>query len=234
MVAILSMSTITATLDFLKIKLFWNNGYDVIIPVHNVTNKIFSCDWIFNADVVTQIKVLEKTEVITTSIWYGFDHTSQFFCGVLLFQVKWFETGIRYDLEIFYQCGKSMKLKVIKAKSVKVTGEELVGGLLAPTTISRANRKPYVYLYTSLSQLSCLFGLCVYCCIMQFYITSNHINTYAYWKIYFLIMHALKRALIPVSINTNKMFSIYEYFEFVRKDWTTYYTLSCLNLRSKN
>ena len=47
-------------------------------------------------------------------------------------------------------------------------------------------------------------------------------------------MHALKHALIPVSINTNKIFSIYEYIEFVRKDWTTYHTLSCLNLRSKN
>ena len=68
MVAILSMLTITATLDFLEIKLFWNSGYDVIISVHDVTNKIFSCDSIFNADVVTQIKVLEKTEVLTTSI----------------------------------------------------------------------------------------------------------------------------------------------------------------------
>ena len=25
-------------------KVFWNKGYDVIIPVHNVINEILSCD----------------------------------------------------------------------------------------------------------------------------------------------------------------------------------------------
>ena len=43
MVAIL-MSGKMATLDFLKIKLFQNEGYDVIIYVHDVTNQILSCD----------------------------------------------------------------------------------------------------------------------------------------------------------------------------------------------
>ena len=33
-----------ATLGLLKIKLFWNKGYDIIISVHDVTNKISSCD----------------------------------------------------------------------------------------------------------------------------------------------------------------------------------------------
>ena len=42
MVAILTMSANLATLGFLKMKLFWNKGYDVIIYVYNVTNKIFS------------------------------------------------------------------------------------------------------------------------------------------------------------------------------------------------
>ena len=30
-----------ATLGFLKVKLFWNKGYNVIIYIHDVTNKIF-------------------------------------------------------------------------------------------------------------------------------------------------------------------------------------------------
>ena len=34
------MSAKTATLDLLKIKLFSNKGYDIIIPVYDVTNKI--------------------------------------------------------------------------------------------------------------------------------------------------------------------------------------------------
>ena len=36
------MSAKMATLDLFKIKVFWNKGYDVIIFVHNVTNKILS------------------------------------------------------------------------------------------------------------------------------------------------------------------------------------------------
>ena len=38
MVAILMMSAKLATLGLLKIKLFQNKGYDVINPVHDVTN----------------------------------------------------------------------------------------------------------------------------------------------------------------------------------------------------
>ena len=38
MVAILMMSAKLATLGLLKIKLFQNKGYDVINPVHDMTN----------------------------------------------------------------------------------------------------------------------------------------------------------------------------------------------------
>ena len=40
MVAILMMSTKLVTLGFLKINMFWKKGYDAIISVHDVTNKI--------------------------------------------------------------------------------------------------------------------------------------------------------------------------------------------------
>ena len=42
MVTILMTSAKMATLGLFKIKLLWNNSYDVIIPVHDVTNKILS------------------------------------------------------------------------------------------------------------------------------------------------------------------------------------------------
>ena len=44
MVTTLMMSAKMATLGLLKIKVFWNKGYDVIIYVHDVTNKILSGD----------------------------------------------------------------------------------------------------------------------------------------------------------------------------------------------
>ena len=52
MVAILMMAGKVATLDFLKIKLFQNEGYDVIIYVHDVTNQILSCDPNYIVDLV--------------------------------------------------------------------------------------------------------------------------------------------------------------------------------------
>ena len=40
----LMMSAKMATPGLLKIKIFWNKGYDVIIYVHDITNKILSRD----------------------------------------------------------------------------------------------------------------------------------------------------------------------------------------------
>ena len=52
MVAIGMMSAKMATLGLLKIKVFWNKGYDVIISVHDVTNKILSRNSNYIVDVV--------------------------------------------------------------------------------------------------------------------------------------------------------------------------------------
>ena len=38
------MSAKMATPGLLKITIFWNKGYDVIIPVNDVTNKVLSRD----------------------------------------------------------------------------------------------------------------------------------------------------------------------------------------------
>ena len=52
MVAILIISAKLAILGLLKIMIFWNNGYDVIIFVHDVTNKSLSYDSNFIVNVV--------------------------------------------------------------------------------------------------------------------------------------------------------------------------------------
>ena len=66
------MSAKMATPGFLKITVFWNKGYDVIIPVDDVTSKILSRDSINIVDAFMWAKFGNSSvfmrEVITTSI----------------------------------------------------------------------------------------------------------------------------------------------------------------------
>ena len=72
MVTIFMMSAKMAAPGVLKIKGFWKKVYDVIISVHDVTNKILSCDSNYNANVVMWTKFgnssISVREVIITSI----------------------------------------------------------------------------------------------------------------------------------------------------------------------
>ena len=72
MVAILIMSAKTTTPGFLKIRVFGNNGYDVIIFVHDVNNQILSPDSNYTIDVVMWPKFgncsISMRKVIITSI----------------------------------------------------------------------------------------------------------------------------------------------------------------------
>ena len=72
MVTILMMSAKLATLGLLKIKVFWNKGYDVIIFVYDVINKNLSRDSNYIVDVVMWPKFGNSStsmrEVIITSI----------------------------------------------------------------------------------------------------------------------------------------------------------------------
>ena len=72
MVTILMMSAKMATPGLRKIKVFWKKGYDVIIFVNDVTNKILSRDSNYIVDVVTWPKFgnsnISMREVIITSI----------------------------------------------------------------------------------------------------------------------------------------------------------------------
>ena len=66
------MSSKMATTGLLKITVFWNKGYDVIIPVNDVANKSLSHDSNYVVDVFMWPKFgnssISMREVITTSI----------------------------------------------------------------------------------------------------------------------------------------------------------------------
>ena len=91
MVTILMMSAKITTPDLLKIRIFWNKGYDVIVFVYDVTNKILSCDSNHIIDVVMWPKFVNcnssMRKVIITSILLGFDQKNRLFWGMVLVQV---------------------------------------------------------------------------------------------------------------------------------------------------
>ena len=66
------MSAKMATPGLFKIKVLWNIDYDVIISVHEVTNKILPCDSNYIVDAVMWPKCgnssISMREVIITSI----------------------------------------------------------------------------------------------------------------------------------------------------------------------
>ena len=77
MVAILMMSP-NWLLGLLKINLFQNKGYDVIIFVHDVINKILSRGSNYIIDVVMLPK-FGNFSIFATSILQGFDQKNQYF-----------------------------------------------------------------------------------------------------------------------------------------------------------
>ena len=77
MVATLMMSP-NWLLSLLKINLFQNKGYDVIIFVPDVINKILSLDSNYITDVVMGPK-FDNFSISTTSILLGFDQKNQYF-----------------------------------------------------------------------------------------------------------------------------------------------------------
>ena len=67
------MSAKIAIPDLLEIKVFWNKGYDVIIYVHDVNNKVLCLDSNYIVNVAMWPKFgnssISIREVIIISIW---------------------------------------------------------------------------------------------------------------------------------------------------------------------
>ena len=136
MVTILMMSAKMATLGLLKIKVFWNKGYDVIISVHDVTNKILSRDSNYIVDVVMWPKFgnsnISMREVII-GFYKNLTRKTNFFEGCSRFKLKNLGLRLGMALKFYTSLAKWLTLKVIRFRGliptfVEVTGEKLVGG----------------------------------------------------------------------------------------------------------
>ena len=72
MVTILLISAKLTTLGLLKVKIFWDKGYAILISIHDVTNNLLLRDSNYIADVVMWPKfdnsTLSMKEVIVNSI----------------------------------------------------------------------------------------------------------------------------------------------------------------------
>ena len=81
-----------ATPGLLKIMVFWNKFYDVIIRIDDVTNKILSRDSNYVVGVIMWPKFgnssISMKEVITISLLKWFDQKNHFFWEVVLVQIK--------------------------------------------------------------------------------------------------------------------------------------------------
>ena len=96
------MSAKLATLDFFKIKEFWNKGYDVVISSYDVTNKIALHDSKCILDKVIRPRYgnasISMKEVIVTSILWTFDQKNQIFWGIFL--VKFTNLGLALGMAL--------------------------------------------------------------------------------------------------------------------------------------
>ena len=95
MVAILMMSVKSATLGLLKIKVFWNRVYDVIISIYDVTKNYHMNDSSYIIDVVIWPNFLTSSismrEVITTSFLEGIDQKN--FLKTFFERCSWFKVN---------------------------------------------------------------------------------------------------------------------------------------------
>ena len=114
-------------------------GYDVIILVHNVTNKILLCDSIYTVDMVMWPEIgnfsIAMIEVIFNFIKIGPE--KPLFWGVVLVQVQYFgRLALGISLKFYTIMAKGLKLKVRKILGlifafVELTGEKLIVRLFA-------------------------------------------------------------------------------------------------------
>ena len=159
MVTILMMSAKMATVGLLKVKLFWNNSYDVTISVSEVISKIFSRDSRFIVDVVMWPRFgnssISMREVIIASILLRFDQKNHFFDRWPWFKFNNSGLALGLNLKFYASVAKVLKLKVRKFLGLiptflEVTGETLVGG---PFWI--ALKQPVEFALSNLLQWCC-------------------------------------------------------------------------------
>ena len=139
------MSEKLANLGPLKIKVFWNKGYDVIISAYDVTDKILSRDSYHIIDVVMWQK-FGNSSISMREVYHNLNCTriwpEKTFarCSWFKFNNLWLTLGIA--LKFYTSVTEGLKLKVRKFFGLvpmiaEVTGEKLVGVLLGPHILNR-------------------------------------------------------------------------------------------------
>ena len=115
------MSANLATLDLLKMRVIWNEGYGAIINVHDVTNKTLSHDSNYIVDMVMWPKFgnssISMREVILTSILEGLDQKNCLFWGIGKYPFSWFRFN---NLKLTLGMDLKFCTKRVKGKSQKV------------------------------------------------------------------------------------------------------------------
>ena len=132
MFTILMMPAKLATPGLLKINIFWNKSYDVIIPDYDVASNILLSDSNYVADAVLSPKFGNSMrEVIIRSFLFGFDQKKNaFFEGWSWFKFNNLGLALDMALKFYTSVEKRLKLKVRKCWGlsptfVEVTGEKL-------------------------------------------------------------------------------------------------------------
>ena len=143
------MSAKLATLGFLKIMVFWNKADDVIIFVHDVTNKIFWRGSNYIVDVVLRPKFGESSismkGAIITSILYGFDQKIKFFEECFWFKVNNMVLEQGLTLNFYTSVTEGLKLKARKIWGANSNvcrsyrGKTSRGPFCHPSTMNRFN-----------------------------------------------------------------------------------------------
>ena len=116
-----------ATLVLLKIKVFWNKGYDIIISVHYLTKKIF---WSCDQSLVSLGFKRSYHNLNFIKIW---PEENNFFERCSWFKLINLGLALGMALKFYTSVAKGLKLEVWKfcgllPTFVKVTGEKLVVG----------------------------------------------------------------------------------------------------------
>ena len=115
MVTALMMSTKMATSGLLKKKFFWSKCYDIIISVHEVTNKILWSDWNYIVNVAMWPKFgnssISMREFIITSILLGCDQKNCFFERWSWFKFNNLGLAPGISLKFQHQCCTRVKTK---------------------------------------------------------------------------------------------------------------------------
>ena len=120
MVIVLMMSAKMDTLDLFKIQVFWNKGYDVIVFVHDVNNKLLLRASCYIADVIMRSQFGNSR--ISMRDGMAWDMVLKFYTSVA--------KGLKSKFKTFWG---------LILTFAEVTGEELAGGLFATPILNRIN-----------------------------------------------------------------------------------------------